>query len=121
MMQKICTPEEQRLPEMIKEDILTVPTLSISDPYQIFYIKKEWYNDVMGAVIIQEEDSAEEMTEEPKKRTTENENLKSPWKDCAYYQCCFISRSTVSPLEKSRHIFVGEVATARWSIVNSIK
>ena len=28
----------------------------------------------------------------------------------------FISRSTASPLGKSRHIFVGEASTVRWSI-----
>ena len=30
----------------------------------------------------------------------------------------FISGSTVSPLEKSRHIFVGETAAVRWVIGN---
>ena len=45
MMQKLCTPESQRLLERLKEDIVSVPTLTWLDPYQRFDIDTDWSKD----------------------------------------------------------------------------
>ena len=39
--------------EMLKEDILSGPTLARLDPYRIFYIKTDWSKVVMGQVLLQ--------------------------------------------------------------------
>ena len=53
LMKKLWIPEDQSLMEIIKEDILTGPTLSIPYSSQRFYINKYWSKDVLGAVILQ--------------------------------------------------------------------
>ena len=69
----------------------------------------------MGAVILQADVSAEARNSEAQ----ENDNVK-----CEFVKSLeimrlrpisFISRSKVSPLEKSRHSFVVDVDTVRWA------
>ena len=53
IIQNLCNPEDQILLEWLKKDILEGPTLAIPDPSRRLYIKTDWYNYVMGAVILQ--------------------------------------------------------------------
>ena len=53
LMQNLWTPEYQGLLMMLKEDIIARPTLERPDPSRIFYIKTDWYNDEIGAVLLQ--------------------------------------------------------------------
>ena len=49
-MQELWKPGNQRLLEIPNLDILSVTKLEIPDPSHIFYIKKDWSQDGMGAV-----------------------------------------------------------------------
>ena len=52
-MQNLWNTEKQRLLERLKKDILSGPTLEITDPSRRFYIKTDWSKDGMVAVLIQ--------------------------------------------------------------------
>ena len=54
LMQNLWIPEDQRLLERIKEDIVIGSTLIRTDLSRRFYIKMDWYKDEMGEVIMQE-------------------------------------------------------------------
>ena len=58
-MQSLWNPEDQRLMEWLKKNILSGPTLARPDPYRRLYIKTDWSKDVMEAVLLQEDVSAE--------------------------------------------------------------
>ena len=60
-MQKTWYPEDQRLLEIIKGDIMLGPTSVILEPPQRVYISTYWYKYVMGAVLLKEVDSVEEI------------------------------------------------------------
>ena len=51
-MQNLWNPEYQRLMEWLKKETLSGPILSIPDLYRRFYIKTDWFKDVMGAVLL---------------------------------------------------------------------
>ena len=86
------------------------------EPSSRFYINTYWSKYGMIAVVLQSDDSVVAR----KSEAQENGGGK-----CEFYkslegmhlrQIYFVLRSTVSPLEKSRHRFVGEAAAVRWSI-----
>ena len=52
-MQNLWTPEDQRLPERLKYDIMTGPMFARPESYRRFYIKTDWSKDGMGEVILQ--------------------------------------------------------------------
>ena len=52
LIQNLWTPEDQRLPERSKEEIVAGPTLSRPYPFQRFYIKTDWFKYGMGAVVL---------------------------------------------------------------------
>ena len=115
-MQNIWNTEDQSLMERLKKDILSGPTLSIPDPSRRFYINTDWSKDRMGAVLLQEYVSEESGKSEAKEKAV---------KKCEFYKSLegmrlrpiySTSRSTVLPLEKSRHSFVLEAAAVRWAI-----
>ena len=58
-MHKIWMTEYQWLIDKLNEDIMTGTNLSIPEPYQRFYTKTDWFKDVIGAVLLQTEDSVE--------------------------------------------------------------
>ena len=58
-MQNLWTKEDQILLKKFQEEIVTVPMLEIPYPCQTFNIKKYWTNDIMGEVLLQEDDSLE--------------------------------------------------------------
>ena len=59
MMQNLCSPKYQRLLERLRGYIVSEPTLEISDPYQIFYVKTECSKYVMVSVILKAYESVE--------------------------------------------------------------
>ena len=63
-MQKLWTPEGQRLLQRLKQNIVTVFALERLEPYLIFYIKEDWYNYGMGSVILLEDESVREEAQE---------------------------------------------------------
>ena len=58
-MQNLWNPDDQRLLEKLKKDILSGPTLARLDPSRSFYIKIDCCKDGMGAVLIQADVSEE--------------------------------------------------------------
>ena len=59
LIQNLWNPEEQRLLERLKTDILSGPNSEIPEPSRIFYTKIDWSKDGMGAVLLQADVSAE--------------------------------------------------------------
>ena len=59
LIQKLWTPQDQRLLERLEKDIRAGPTLAITDPHPKFYIKTDWYKDVMEVALLKVEESAE--------------------------------------------------------------
>ena len=90
--------------ERPEKDIISGPTLSRPDPYQWFYINTDWSKGGMGAVIMQVYDSVEERKAYSKEKSEKCEFDKS-LEVMRLRPIYFISRSTVSPLENSRHSF----------------
>ena len=90
---------------MLKEDIAAGPTLAGPYPSRIFYMNPNWSKDIMGAVLLKAYDSVEarktEAQEIVKYKFYKSLEVIHLWK------IYFISRSMVSPLEYSRHSFVG--------------
>ena len=81
--------------------------------YWKFYIKAYWSEDGIIEVILQSEDSEE---------VIESESQKKDGVKCKFYKSLeglrlcpisLLSIETVSPLERSRHIFLGEAAALR--------
>ena len=70
-MQKLWNSEYQRLLEWLKKDILSGRTLAIPDPSIRSFIKIYWTKDVMGAVIMQEDVSAEAIKSEAQEKDGE--------------------------------------------------
>ena len=56
--------EEHILIEIIEQEIVTGHNLVRPDPYQMFYIRTDWYKDGMVSVLLQAEDLAEERNSE---------------------------------------------------------
>ena len=52
LIQNLWRPWYQILLERLKEGILSGPTVGIPYPSPRFYIKMDWYKDVMGAVLM---------------------------------------------------------------------
>ena len=59
IVHNLWNPEDQRLLEMLKENILSRATLERLDPSRRFYIKTYWSKDGMEAVILQVDVSEE--------------------------------------------------------------
>ena len=102
------------LPVKLKKDIVPGPTLAILDPYQRFYIKIDWSKDETGAVLLQADYSLEARNLEAQEKENRKCEFDKSLEEIFLQPIYFISRSTVSPLEKSRHRFLGEEAAARW-------
>ena len=104
------------------KDVLSGTNLAIPDPYRKFYIKTDWYKcgmreSILKSDILQSYDSEEAI----KSEAQEKDDIK-----CEFYKSMegmrprpisSISRSTVLPLEKSKHSFVGESDAVQWAIV----
>ena len=58
-MQNLWNPEDQKLLEMLKKDILSGPTLVILNSSRRFYINIDWSKDLIGAVLLQVDVSEE--------------------------------------------------------------
>ena len=132
MMKNLWNLQYQILLEWLKKDILSVPTLSIPYPSRRFYIKTDWSNNGMGAVLIQEDVSQKARKEEAQ----EKDDVKCEFEKSVEVMCLrpicfipvsmvlsiyFISRSMVSPLEKRIHSFVRESVTVKWDMGKFIK
>ena len=85
------------------------------DPYIGFYIKKDWYKYGLGVVLLQAYVSEEAIIADAQEKDSRKCEFDNSLDGMRLRPISFISRSTVSPLEKSRHIFVGEVAALRWA------
>ena len=107
--------------DLLKEKILLGPTLSIPDPCRSFYIKIKWSKDVTEEVIIQADVSEEAINSESQNNYGWKCEFNISLEGMRLRPISFISRSTVLPLEKSRHSFVGEAAAVRWAIGKSRK
>ena len=59
------------LQEILKEDIVEVPTVARTDPSQIFYIETDWSKDGMGEVLIQVDNSVKARYAEAQERAGE--------------------------------------------------
>ena len=75
----------------------------------------------MEALLLQAEDSVETRNSEAQENSGRNYEFDKYLEGMCLRPIYFVSRSTVSPLENSRHIFVGEAATLRWAIGKFIK
>ena len=75
-MQNLWNPNEQILLERIKKDIIAGPILSRPGPYRRFYINTDWSTEVMGVVLLWEDDSVKAINKRNKKRTAYSVNLK---------------------------------------------
>ena len=51
LMKKLWNPEDQRVMEKLKKEILPGPYLERPDPSRRFYIKTDWSKDRMGTVL----------------------------------------------------------------------
>ena len=109
-MQNLFNAEYQRLLENLKKDILSGPTSVISDPSRRFYINTDWSNDGMGEVHFQADVSEEARKSEAQEKSGGKCEFEYSLEGMRLRPISFISGSTVSPLEKSRHGFVGEAA-----------
>ena len=87
-----------------------------SDPYQIFYINMDLSKGVMGVVLLKADDSLEVTKSEAQEKVGENGEFDKLPEGIRLWPISFISRSKVSPLEKSRYSFVVESAAVRWDI-----
>ena len=116
LMQNLLTPEDQRLMERLNEDIMEGPMLAIRDPYRIFYINTDWSKDGMGVVLIKSDDSVEAINSEAQEKVGENCEFDKSLEVIHLRPISFVSVSTVSPLEKSRYIFLGESSAVMCAI-----
>ena len=88
--------------------ILPGPTLAIPDPPQKFYINTDWFKYGMGEVLLQADYSVEAGNQESQEKDGGKCEFYMSLKGMRLQPTSFISRSTVSTLEKSRHTFLGE-------------
>ena len=116
LMDKLWGKEEDELLQKLKDDIISGPMLARPDPARRFYIKTDWSKDGMGAVLLQAENSEEARDAEDRERAGGKCEFDKSIDGLRLRPICFVSRATASPLEKSRHSFVGEAATVRWAI-----
>ena len=112
-MKNLWNPEDQRLLERLNKDILSGPTLERPDSSRRFYTKRYWSKDRIGVVLMQADVSEESEAEEKYGGKCEFEKSLLGMRLRPIY---FISKSTVSTLENSRNIFVGDAASVRWDI-----
>ena len=70
----------------------------------------------MGAVLLQIYGSVETRNEEAQEKSGKNCEFENFLEVMRLRPIYFISRSTVSPLENSSYIFVGESSTVNWAI-----
>ena len=115
-MHNLFNTEEQRFLEKLNKDILSGPTLVRPYPSRMFYIKTYWSKDVMVAVLLKADVSEEARNPEEQEKSGGKCEFENSLEGMRLRPIYFISRSTVLPLEKSRHSFVGEVAAVRWAI-----
>ena len=112
-MQNIWNLEGQRLLEWLNTDILSRPTLEIPDPYIKFYINTYFSKDGMRAVLLQSDVSWKAVNSEAKEKDSGKCGFDEFLEGMRLQPIYFISRATVSPLEKSRHSFVGDSSEVR--------
>ena len=115
-MNNLWNKEDQRLLERLKKDILSGPNLSRPDPYIRFYIKTDCSKDGMVAVLLKADVSEEVRKSETQERDGKKCEFDKSLEGMGLQPISFISISKVSPLKKSRNIFVGEAAVVRCSI-----
>ena len=116
-MHNLCNIEDQRLLEQLKRYILSGTTLSIPYPSRRFYIKTDWSKYGMGALLLQTDVSEEARESKAQQKYCGKCEFEKSLEGMHLQPFYFISRSTMSPLENSRHGFVGEADTMRWAIV----
>ena len=104
-MQNLWNPEDQRLMEHLKKDILAGPTLEIPDPSRRFYIKTDWSKDGMEAVLLQTYVSEESRKPEAQEKAEGNCEFDKSLEGMGIRPISFISRSTMLPL-KSQDIYL---------------
>ena len=117
-------PMEYREPKVtgkVKERNLSGPYLARPDPCRRLYIKTEWSNYGMWAVLFQEDVSEEARKSEAQEKDGGKCEFDKSLEGISLRKIYFISISTVSPLDKSRHSFVGGAASVRWAIRKSRK
>ena len=115
-MQNLFNQEDQRLLERLNKYILSGPNLSRLDPYRRFYIKTDLPKDGMREVLLKEDDSAVSRNPEAKEKEGGKYEFYKSLEGMFLRPIYFILISTVTPLENSRHTFVGEEATLRRAI-----
>ena len=106
-MQRLWRIEDQRLLERLNTDILLGPTLSRHYPSRRIYRNRDWSKYKMGVVILQTYIPEEARKSEAQEKDGEKCEFENYLEGMGLRQISFISRSTVSPLEKSRCIFAG--------------
>jgi hypothetical protein len=107
--------EDDQLLEELKEAILSNPVLKRPVPNRRFYLKTDWSANAQGAVLLQagcaEEDEAA-MIREIEGGECEFEKTMSGLRLCPIG---FLSQKRPTP--SSRHSFVGEASTGKWTML----
>ena len=102
--------------ERLKKLSVSGPTLERPYPSKRFYINTYWSKDGTVSVILQVYVSEEEIKSEAQKKAGIKWEFDNSLEVMGLRPISFISRSTVLPLGKSRHVFVGESTSVRWVI-----
>ena len=99
----------------MKYDIVLGPILARLNPYRSIYNNTECSKDVIAEVLLKV-DSGKAIKVEAQEKDGGKCEFKTFLEGLGLQPIYFISRAAVSPLEKSKHSFVGESDTVRWSI-----
>jgi hypothetical protein len=118
-MKKLWTTNDDLLLAQLKEEVLNKPTLARPDYNRRFYLKTDWSNTAMAAVLCQIDPN------DPKSVKAEQDyiekGLACPFDNnkktlpLRLRPVAFISRST-SKAETSFHSYVGEASAGRWAM-----
>ena len=84
----------------------------------MFYIKTGWSKYGIGVMILQADVSEEAINLEAQEKYGRKCEFDKSLELMRLRPISFILRSTVSPLENSKHIFLVEAAAVRWDIGN---
>ena len=115
-MHNLWNSEDQRLVEWLKNYILSGHALARPDSSISFYINAYWSKDGMGELLLQADKPAEARKSEAQEKYVGNLEFRNSLERMRLRPISFILRSTVSRLENSRHIFIGESDSVRWAI-----
>ena len=102
---------------IVKERYLSGPALARLNSSRRFYINTYWFKYVMVVVLMQSDVSEEAIKSETQENDCGNPEFDKSLEGICLQPIYFISISTVSPLENSRHGFVVEESAVMWSIL----